>query len=98
MSVSIVDFDSSLIQNHSANAGGSPEDTNADNPQQSQAGACCSSHAAVPVCSCALHAAPPLSLLLTAGDSQSQVGDMVVSATRTSSLMENKIQCHLTGV
>lgn len=97
MSVNLVDFDSSLIPNHSANAGGSPEDTNADNPQQSQAGACCSSQA-VPVCSCALHAAPPLSLLLAAGDIQSQVGDMVVNATRTSSLLENKIQCHLTGV
>lgn len=97
MSVNIADFDSSLTQNHSANAGGFPEDTNADNPQQSQAGAGCSAQA-VPVCSCALHAAPPLALLLTAGDIQSQVGDMVVSATRTSSLMENKIQCHLTGV
>lgn len=51
MSVTIVDFDSSLIQNHSANAHGSPEDTSADNSQQSQAGACCRSQA-VPVCSC----------------------------------------------
>lgn len=50
ISVNIVDFDSILIQNHSVNAGGFPEGTNADNPEQSQAGACCSAQA-VPGCS-----------------------------------------------
>lgn len=45
ISVNIVDFGTSLIQNHSAHAGGSPEDTNADNPSKARQGL-----AAVPGC------------------------------------------------
>lgn len=100
MSVGIVDFDSTLIQNQIASAHGFPEDTYADNTQK-QPDACCSSQV-IPVCTCrpSVHCMQllPISLFLTAGEIQCQVCDMVVSATRTSSLRESKMQCNLTGV
>lgn len=90
MSVNIVVFDSSLIPKQSANARGSPEDTYAVNTHQIS-----QMHAAVPSMHCMQLL--PISLLLTAGETQCQVCDMVVNAMRTSSLMENKMQCNLTG-
>lgn len=95
MHVNIVDFESSLIENHSADA---HMQTVPTKPSQV--------HAAVPRPSPCAHVGPsmhcmqllPMALLLTAGEVQCQVCDLVVNATRTSSLMENKIQCNLTEV